>query len=353
MARPRVLDDVKKGEITALLSAGMSMASIARYVDCDRKTIKRERTVDEDFDLRVRRAEMAVQLKPLQAIQRKADTHWRAAAWLLDRQEKRRLERQARRDAANSADKVTLTRVELVKLAGQVKDAVLCAAVFREDEAYLGRKIDQAFVNLVPELAAKPDDTLPPYEPAWWPRDYAPGEKTSDFATSDAAADSAHASSNDASGASSSDASKDAATDPPVAPPETMPETLPPMDGPVVPPKWVPPRGQTWQQSARNLEKLNPARYGKRPAPGPVVDWEALQKFRDDLIGVIRKQRAESASASASEPCGEQRGGTNSSESLQTSEKAAVCQPSPTKGPGSFGPTNLDPGSCPKTSELK
>ncbi|MCO6044031.1 helix-turn-helix domain-containing protein [Aeoliella sp. ICT_H6.2] len=341
MARPRVLDDVKKGEIIALLSAGMSMASIARYVGCDRKTIKRERTVDEDFDLRVRRAEMAVQLKPLQAIQRKADTHWRAAAWLLDRQEKRRLERQARRDAANAADKVTLTRVELVKLAGQVKDAVLCAAVFREDEAYLGRKIDQAFVNLVPELAAKPGDTLPPYEPAWWPRDYAPGERTSDFATSDDATDSAHASSNDA------------APNPPVASPETKPETLPPMDGPVVPPKWVPPRGQTWQQSARNLEKLNPARYGKQPAPGLVVDWEALQKFRDDLIGVIRKQRAESTSEPASEPCGEQRGGTNSSESLQTSEKAAVCQPSPTKSPGSFGPTNLDPGSCPKTSELK
>ncbi|MCO6046927.1 helix-turn-helix domain-containing protein [Aeoliella sp. ICT_H6.2] len=341
MARPRVLDDVKKGEITALLSAGMSMASIARYVDCDRKTIKRERTVDEDFDLRVRRAEMAVQLKPLQAIQRKADTHWRAAAWLLDRQEKRRLERQARRDAANAADKVTLTRVELVKLAGQVKDAVLNAAVFREDEAYLGRKIDQAFVNLVPELSATPGETLPPYEPVWSPRDYAPGETTSDFATSDAATDAAHASSNDASDASS----KDAAPNPSVAPPEAEPETLPPMDGPVASPKWVPPRGQTWQQSARNLEKLNPARYGKRPAPGPVVDWEALQKFRDDLIGVIRKQRAESTSASASEPCGEQRGGTNSSESLQTSEKAAVCQTSPTKGPGSFGPTNLDPGS--------
>ncbi|MCO6046892.1 helix-turn-helix domain-containing protein [Aeoliella sp. ICT_H6.2] len=341
MARPRVLDDVKKGEITALLSAGMSMASIARYVDCDRKTIKRERTVDEDFDLRVRRAEMAVQLKPLQAIQRKADTHWRAAAWLLDRQEKRRLERQARRDAANAADKVTLTRVELVKLAGQVKDAVLCAAVFREDEAYLGRKIDQAFVNLVPELAAKPDDTLPPYEPAWWPRDYAPGERTSDPTTSDAAADAAHASSD----ASSKDASNDGTTNPPGASAEAMSETLPPMDGQVAKPKWVPPRGQTWQQSARNLEKLNPARYGKQPAPGLVVDWEALQKFRDDLIGVIKKQRAESASASASEPCGEQRGGTNSSQAPQTSEKAAVCQPSPTKSPGGFGPTNLDPGS--------
>ncbi|MCO6045691.1 helix-turn-helix domain-containing protein [Aeoliella sp. ICT_H6.2] len=349
MARPRVLDDVKKGEITALISAGMSMASIARYVDCDRKTIKRERTVDEDFDLRVRRAEMAVQLKPLQAIQRKADTHWRAAAWLLDRQEKRRLERQARRDAANAADKVTLTRVELVKLAGQVKDAVLCAAVFREDEAYLGRKIDQAFVNLVPELAAKPGDTLPPYEPAWWPRDYAAGERTSDFATNDAATDSVQ----DASDAPSKDASKDDTTSPPGVSAEAQPETLPPMDGQVAKPKWVPPRGQTWQQSARNLEKLNPARYGKQPAPGPVVDWAALQKFRDDLIGVIRKQRAESTSASAPEPCGEQRAGANSSESPKASEKAAVCQPSPTKGPGSFGPTNLDPGSCPKTNELK
>lgn len=83
--RPRVLDDVKKREIAALLSTGYSLHSAARYVGCSPKTIRREMERDEEFNERLRKAKLAARLEPLRALRNKASTHWRAAAWLLER----------------------------------------------------------------------------------------------------------------------------------------------------------------------------------------------------------------------------------------------------------------------------
>ncbi|QDU54976.1 helix-turn-helix domain-containing protein [Aeoliella mucimassa] len=94
MARKHVLDEVKQREICALITAGMSLRKVARYVGCDRKTIYRERQADPEFDRRVRRAEMAADLTPLELMRRAAATHWRAAAWMLERRERREAARQ-------------------------------------------------------------------------------------------------------------------------------------------------------------------------------------------------------------------------------------------------------------------
>jgi hypothetical protein len=40
--RHRVLDDVKRSEICALVAAGRSLRSVASYVGCDRASIRRE-----------------------------------------------------------------------------------------------------------------------------------------------------------------------------------------------------------------------------------------------------------------------------------------------------------------------
>ncbi|TWT35896.1 hypothetical protein KOR34_07930 [Posidoniimonas corsicana] len=114
MSRPRVLDETKRREVCALLTAGMTLGSAAEYVGCSVKTIRRERDGDEDFDLEVRRAKMAARLGPLQAVRRAAETHWRAAAWLVERQE--------RRDERRRADR--RRRVELERVVGAVKEVM-------------------------------------------------------------------------------------------------------------------------------------------------------------------------------------------------------------------------------------
>ncbi|TWT73739.1 hypothetical protein Pla123a_36320 [Posidoniimonas polymericola] len=101
MARPRVLDEGKQREVCALLTAGMTVREAADYVGCCEKTIRREQARDDGFDERVRRARMAARLGPLQAVRQAAATHWRAAAWLVDRQDRQEeRERRARRELA-------------------------------------------------------------------------------------------------------------------------------------------------------------------------------------------------------------------------------------------------------------
>lgn len=83
--RPRVLDDVKRGKISALLSAGCGLAAAARFVGCSVVTIRREALRNEEFRRELREAEVRAQLVPLKAMQNAAQSHWRAAAWLLER----------------------------------------------------------------------------------------------------------------------------------------------------------------------------------------------------------------------------------------------------------------------------
>lgn len=47
--RPRVLDEIKRREVCALISAGYSMAGAASYVNCSEKTIRREAERNSQF----------------------------------------------------------------------------------------------------------------------------------------------------------------------------------------------------------------------------------------------------------------------------------------------------------------
>lgn len=81
----RALDDDKKREVVALFSAGCSWKAAAKYVGCSARTLRREAERDKAFGERLCQAQIRSQLEPLQALRRKAATHWRAAAWLLER----------------------------------------------------------------------------------------------------------------------------------------------------------------------------------------------------------------------------------------------------------------------------
>jgi hypothetical protein len=83
--RDRVLDAGKQREVCALLSAGCSLQAAAQYVGCATNTIRREANRDPDFGRRVREARLQAQLSPLQAMRKAANSHWRAAAWMLER----------------------------------------------------------------------------------------------------------------------------------------------------------------------------------------------------------------------------------------------------------------------------
>lgn len=90
VGRPRTIDDAKRREIIALVSTGYGLPGAAKYVGCTVKTIRREASRNDEFCQQLREAEMKAKMKPLRAIRYKAHTHWRAAAWLLERTEPER-----------------------------------------------------------------------------------------------------------------------------------------------------------------------------------------------------------------------------------------------------------------------
>ena len=96
VGRPRVLDDAKRREICALVSAGCGVETAASYVGCSPSTIRRESFRNDDFARQLRDAELASELNPLRAIREASRSNWRAAAWLLERTNPQRF---GRRDA--------------------------------------------------------------------------------------------------------------------------------------------------------------------------------------------------------------------------------------------------------------
>jgi hypothetical protein len=92
--RPRALDNVKLREISALISAGCGLEGAARYVGCAASTIRREARRNPDFNEQLRRAHLAAELGPLNAMRNAAHTHCRAAAWLLERTNAQRFAKQ-------------------------------------------------------------------------------------------------------------------------------------------------------------------------------------------------------------------------------------------------------------------
>jgi hypothetical protein len=83
--RPRTLDDAKRREICALVAGGCGLREAARYVRCNINTVRREAERNPEFDERLRSSQTYAQLSPLRAMQHAVGTHWRAAAWMLER----------------------------------------------------------------------------------------------------------------------------------------------------------------------------------------------------------------------------------------------------------------------------
>jgi hypothetical protein len=93
--RPRRLDAEECEEICNLVAAGHSMIAVARAVACNVKTIRRHAAYDDRFRRQLAAAEIAARNDPAKLLRRAASSHWRAAAWLLERSDPEKYSRTA------------------------------------------------------------------------------------------------------------------------------------------------------------------------------------------------------------------------------------------------------------------
>jgi hypothetical protein len=87
LGRPRALDDAKRREVCALLTAGFEFQEAARYIGCARQTLRREMRRNPEFRRAVQDALLGSRLAPEKMLRQAAGRNWRAAAWLLERTE--------------------------------------------------------------------------------------------------------------------------------------------------------------------------------------------------------------------------------------------------------------------------
>jgi hypothetical protein len=83
--RPRRLNETELCEICAYVSGGLGLEEAAEYVRCSVNTIRREANRNPEFEKDLHDAMLRAQLHPLRAMQKAVATHWRAAAWMLER----------------------------------------------------------------------------------------------------------------------------------------------------------------------------------------------------------------------------------------------------------------------------
>jgi hypothetical protein len=150
----------------ALIAAGCGIEWASRYVGVSARTIRREVLRNEDFYEQLRRAELSAQLNPLKALQNATGTHWRAAAWLLERTCP---ERFAKPDLKryDQADLQEIFAALLEEINQAIPDARLCLQVYHRLTGFFQAKLQELwsaktprrrFLNRLAHLQATADN---------------------------------------------------------------------------------------------------------------------------------------------------------------------------------------------------
>ncbi len=147
LGRPRSLDDAKKREICALIAAGGGMVRASKYVGCRVETVMNEARRDPDFAAKLHRAEAQAELDPINALRSKCQTHWRAAAYFLEKVSDDRkssmatdgFDQQCLRDFRHNFKALVTKEVTDPKLRGRIHDSFMaCFCTFTRE---LGRML--------------------------------------------------------------------------------------------------------------------------------------------------------------------------------------------------------------------
>ncbi|MBA4104936.1 MAG: hypothetical protein C0485_04180 [Pirellula sp.] len=156
--RRRIMDPAKKVKFSQLVRESHSLEEAAEWLDVSIRTVQRERKRDEDFDHEVRLALQATP-DPLRLMENAARTHWRAAAWLLERT---RPEQYARKPANTARD------YQVEAALGMLLEAALAAtapaeraAFYQQVEPVCGQALQYCFPQLGPNGNLK-KSKLPP-----------------------------------------------------------------------------------------------------------------------------------------------------------------------------------------------
>ncbi|WP_428305989.1 hypothetical protein [Lacipirellula sp.] len=141
--RRRVLDEAKKARLCELVALeSYTVESAAESLDVSLRTVQRERRSDQDFDHELRLA-LQQTPDPRKLMEQAARTHWRAAAWLLERTKPEEFARKP----------VNMTSLKLVATAFRyIQEAALAAvpaecreALYRQTQAAIEKSTDCCF----------------------------------------------------------------------------------------------------------------------------------------------------------------------------------------------------------------
>jgi hypothetical protein len=143
--RRRIIDAAKKEQFCALIRESYSLEESAETLDVSLRTVQRERQRDEAFDREIRSAQES-HPDPLRLMEAAARTHWRAAAWMLERE---RPERFGRRPAN------TARKHQVEAALDFVLEAALAATPAEQRAAFYQpvlAAVEQAFQQCFPQV---------------------------------------------------------------------------------------------------------------------------------------------------------------------------------------------------------
>lgn len=127
VGRKRILaDPEKRRTLCAMIAVGAGLEAAADHVGCSVRTIRREAERDPAFASQLVAARKELLLYPLRAMHAAASTHWRAAAWMLERSFQLRF-------AHSKPEQQATTMEKLDKLADQIA-TIRCANAAERDQ---------------------------------------------------------------------------------------------------------------------------------------------------------------------------------------------------------------------------
>jgi hypothetical protein len=81
--RPRVVDELAKGKIVALVAAGFSLRQVAGFLGISHSTVSAAIAADQELQQEIQCARQRSLLHPLACIVRESGRNWKAAVWLV------------------------------------------------------------------------------------------------------------------------------------------------------------------------------------------------------------------------------------------------------------------------------